>query len=246
MKLNTLYNEDCLLGMSRIPDRSIDLILSDLPYGTTVYEWDKPIPLEPLWEQYNRIAKEDAAIVLFSDEPFTWRLIQSNHKYFRYKWIWNKGRGSNYQNARKMPMKCYEEICVFYRKLPTYNPQWWYSTPYKPIHGKRAATVAGYGESIGNFRMNPGSEDGRRYPLSILTFPCDGKKLHSSQKPVALLEYLIKTYTNEGEVVLDSCFGSGSTLIAAKNTNRRYIGFETDARYFGVAEERLNSLPRAA
>ena len=247
LKLDVIYNEDCLIGMSRIPDKSIDMILSDLPYGTTVYKWDNRIPLEPLWAEYNRIAKDNAAIVLFSDEPFTWQLIQSNNKYFRYKWIWNKGRGSNFQNARKMPMKSHEEICVFYRKPPIYNPQWWFSTPYKAINGRRATTVEGFGvNSIGNFRRNVGSEDGRRYPLSILTFPCDSKKQHSSQKPVPLLEYLIKTYTHEGEIVLDSCFGSGSTLVAAANTNRRYIGFEIERKYFDIAKGRLDSLPRAA
>jgi site-specific DNA-methyltransferase (adenine-specific) len=143
-------------------------------------------------------------------------------------------------------MKCHEEICVFYRKLPTYSPQWWFSTPYKAINGKRAKTVDGSGERLGNFRINPGSEDGRRYPLSILTCPCDSKKYHSSQKPVALLKYLIKTYTNEGEIVLDNCFGSGSTLVAAANTNRRYIGFETDKQYFDIANDRLNGLWKAA
>jgi site-specific DNA-methyltransferase (adenine-specific) len=252
LKLDAIYNEDCLIGMNRIPDHSIDLILCDLPYGTTVYEWDIPIPLEPLWEQYNRIIKDNAAIVLFSDEPFASDIINGNRKYFRYKWIWDKEYGSNFQNARRMPMKRHEEILVFYKKLPTYNPQWWYSTPYKAKNTERRNTyelLSGkmYGGSVRERRIMAGSVDGRRYPTSILRFPrYNTKRLHPTQKPVALLEYLIKTYTNEGDVVLDNCFGSGSTLVAAVNTNRRYIGFELERKYFDMACQRLNPVCKAA
>ena len=239
----TIYNEDCLVGMPRIPDKSIDMILCDLPYGITACKWDAVIPFKPLWAEYHRIAKDNAAIVLFSGEPFTSALISSNIKDFRYHWIWNKGRGSNFQNARFMPMKCHEEICVFYRRHPTYNPQWWYSTPYKATNRKRKnpSEIIGSGR-INDFNISAGSADGRRYPLSILNFPKETKSLHPTQKPVALLEYLIKTYTNEGEVVLDNCFGSGSTLVAAVNTNRRYIGFELEPKYFEIARERLNGI----
>ena len=247
MDYNVIYNEDCLTGMSRIPDKSIDLILCDLPYGISACKWDEVIPFDRLWAQYNRIIKDNTAIVLFSDEPFTSNLIRSNSKNFRYKWIWAKSKCSNFQNARRMPMKHHEEICVFYRKLPTYNPQWWFSTPYKAENRKRGTTSEwlgskvgeAYGGSIRDYVVTAGSEDGRRYPQSILNFPCEGKKYHPTQKPVALCEYLIKTYTNEEEIVLDNCFGSGTTLVAAKNTNRRYIGFELEARYFKTACERL-------
>ena len=241
MEVNAIYNEDCLIGMNRIPDKSIDLILCDLPYGKTACKWDVIIPFEPLWAQYNRIAKVNAAIVLFSDEPFTSSLIKSNPKHFRYKWIWNKGRGSNFQCAKYQPMKCHEEICVFYRKMPTYNPQWWYSTPYKAVDRMRAKPSEILGATSIARNISKGSADGRRYPRSIINVSHDKSKLHPTQKPVALLEYLIKTYSNDGEVVLDNCFGSGSTLVAAVNTNRRYIGFELDSRYFEVAKQRLGA-----
>jgi site-specific DNA-methyltransferase (adenine-specific) len=247
LELDVIYNEDCLSGMSRIPDKSIDMILCDLPYGTSACKWDVVLPFDRLWAHYRRIVKDNAAIVLFSDEPFTSNLIRSNYKNFRYKWVWNKGRGSNFQNARRMPMKCHEEICVFYKKTPKYNPQFWFSTPYKAENRKRSKAYewignksgTGRGGSIRDAYITAGSEDGRRYPLSILSFPCDSNKVHPSQKPVALLEYLIKTYTSEGEVVLDNCAGSGSTLVAAANTNRHYIGFETEAKYFDIAWQRV-------
>jgi len=228
--------------MSRIPDRSIDLILCDLPYGITVCKWDIVVPFEPLWSQYNRIAKENAAIVLFSCEPFTSALITSNQKSFRYHWIWNKGRGNNFAHAQRMPMKSHEEICVFYKKQPIYNPQWWYSKPYKALNSvrNRPSEMLGSGR-INEYNFKNGSEDGRRYPLSILNFSRDTNGLHPTQKPVALLEYLIKTYTNDGEVVLDNCFGSGSTLVAAINTNRNYIGFELESKYYNIASERLDA-----
>jgi site-specific DNA-methyltransferase (adenine-specific) len=218
-----------------------------LPYGKSACKWDVVIPFDKLWAQYNHIAKDNAAIVLFSDETFTSNLIRSNYKHFRYKWIWAKTKGSNFQNARKMPIKHHEEICVFYRKLPTYNPQWTYSTPYKAENRKRGKTSewlgcksggAQYG-SIRDFVITAGSEDGRRYPKSIICFPNGERRLHPSQKPVPLLEYLIKTYTNEGDIVLDNCFGSGSTLVAAKNTNRRYIGFELEPKFVEIARKRL-------
>lgn len=228
------------MGMARVPDKSIDMILCDLPYGKTACEWDVMIPPDRLWAHYNRIAKDNAAIVLFSDEPFTTNLINSNPKDFRYKWIWAKNKGSNFPNARYMPMKCHEEICVFYRKLPTYNPQWWYSTPYKARKGKRGNPVEMLGSTkISDFILAAGSEDGRRYPTSILTFSHDSDRIHPTQKPLALCEYLIKTYTDEGGIVLDNCFGSGSALVAAVNTNRRYIGFESERKYFDIARQRL-------
>lgn len=245
MDIDVIYNMDCLKGMNNIPDSSVDLILCDLPYGTTGNKWDVIIPFEPLWKQYRRVAKKNAPIVLFSDEPFTCQLIGSNIKEFRYKWIWNKTRGSNFANSHFMPMKCHEEICVFYREKPIYNPQYWYSTPYKTKAKARSKEISGLsGGSASKYCPETISVDGRRYPLSIIDIPREGKRLHPTQKPVALLEYLIKTYTDPGAVVLDSCMGVGSTCVAAVNTGRHYIGFELDEHYFDLACERLDDVER--
>ena len=231
---------DCLDLMKYITDKSIDMILCDLPYGTTACEWDSIIPFEPLWKNYKRIIKDNGAIVLFSDEPFTSQLINSNLKDFKYKWIWNKTRGSNFQNARFMPMKCHEEICVFYTKKPTYNHQFWYSKPYKTSTRKRKNKIEGLsGGSVSKICAATVSEDGRRYPLSILEFKRDSERIHPTQKPVKLLEYLIRTYTNENDIVLDNCMGSGSTGVACINTDRNFIGFELDEKYFEIAKNRL-------
>lgn len=236
----TIKQGDCLELMKNIPDGSVDMILCDLPYGTTACKWDNVIPFDPLWQQYKRIIKDNGAVVLFSDEPFTSQLINSNLKTFRYKWIWNKTRGSNFQNARFMPMKSHEEICVFYKSKPTYNPQFWYSKPYKTKERKRKKEIQGLsGGSASRVCTATISKDGRRYPLSILEFKRDNKRIHPTQKPVALLEYLIKTYTNENETVLDNCMGSGSTGVACINTDRNFIGFELDENYFNIAQDRL-------
>lgn len=241
-----LLQGDCLELMKNIPDKSIDMILCDLPYGTTACKWDSVIPFEPLWQQYKRIIKDNGAIVLFSDEPFTSQLVNSNIKDFRYKWIWNKTRGSNFQNARFMPMKCHEEILVFYKKKPVYNPQFWYSKPYKTTERKRSKQIEGLsGGSAANVCAATISEDGRRYPLSILTYARDGKRIHPTQKPVALLEYLIKTYTHEGQVILDNCAGSGSTGVAAVNTGRKFIGMELDDNYFNISKDRIEKAQAA-
>jgi site-specific DNA-methyltransferase (adenine-specific) len=238
--LNSVIHGDCLEEMKKIPDKSIDMILCDLPYGTTACKWDTVIPFEPLWEQYERIIKDNGAIVLTSDEPFTSQLVNSNIRNFRYKWIWDKTRGSNFQNARRMPMKSHEEILVFYKKQPTYNPQYWYSKPYKTKARPRKNEIEGLrGGSAANFCAETISEDGRRYPLSILTFPRDSSRLHPTQKPVALFEYLIKTYTNEGEIVLDNCAGSGTTAIACMNTNRNYILIEKEKKYIDIINKRI-------
>lgn len=246
MESTKLMQGDCLELMKEIPDNSIDMILCDLPYGTTACKWDTVIPFEPLWQQYNRVVKDNGSVLLFSDEPFTSQLVNSNIKNFRYKWIWNKTRGSNFQNARFMPMKCHEEICVFYKKKPVYNPQFWYSTPYKTTERKRANQIEGLsGGSAANVCTATISEDGRRYPLSILTYTRDGSRIHPTQKPVALLEYLIKTYTNEGDTVLDNCMGSGSTGVACANTGRKFIGMELDQGYFDIAVNRITEAEKA-
>lgn len=221
--------------MDLIPDKSVDLVLCDLPYGTTRNKWDLVIPFDRLWQQYERIVKDAGAIVLFSDGLFTVQLIQSNVKLWRYNLVWDKGRGCDFLNANVKPLKCHEDITVFYKKRPTYNKQYWYSTPYKAI--KNGSLSDNYGERGSAVSE---SEDGRRNPLSILRFNRDAEKLHPTQKPVALLEWLIKTYTNEGDTVLDNCFGSGSTLEAALNTGRHCIGFELEPKYFDLTAERLS------
>lgn len=226
---------DCLELMKKIPDASIDMILCDLPYGTTRNKWDSVIQFEPLWEQYERVIKENGAIVLFCDGVFTSNLMQSNLKMWRYNLVWDKQRGCDFLNANVKPLKSHEDIAIFYKKKPTYNKQFWYSTPYKLQ--KNGSLSDNYGDRKTAFSE---SVNGERNPLTILSFPRDGKKIHPTQKPVALLEYLIRTYTNEGDVVLDNCMGSGSTCVACVNTNRHYIGFELDEKYFDIACQRLD------
>lgn len=225
----------CLELMKDIPDKSVDMILCDLPFGTTRNKWDSVIPLSDLWMQYHRIIKDNGAIVLFSQMPFTAELVKSNIKYFRYEWIWQKSQGTGHLNAKKMPLKAHENILVFYKKLPTYNPQWAHGKPYKCASGTHSKN---YGKQE-NCTIT--ISDGRRYPTDIVKIGRTetDRHLHPTQKPVALLEYLIKTYTNEGETVLDNCMGSGSTCVAAINTNRHYIGFELDEKYFDIADKRI-------
>lgn len=243
MELNKLYNEDCINGMKRIPTNSIDMILTDLPYGVTDCKWDKIIPFDLLWEQYNRIAKDRTPIVLFSVQPFTTKLIQSNMKHFRYCWYWKKNNKTGFTFAKVQPMRCVEDICVFYKKAPTYNPQGIKKIEKARERKKNHAT----GDSIYKQRtlMKAYTPKYTNYPTHLLHFANETtnnkKRLHPTQKPLALCEYLIKTYTNAGDVVLDSCAGSGTTLVAAKNNERNYIGFETDSRYFERATARLNA-----
>ena len=224
---------DCLELMKEIPDKSIDMILCDLPYGTTKNKWDSVIPLNKLWKQYERIIKDNGAIVLFSQMPFSAELVHSNLKLFKYEWIWQKDNGTGFLNAKKMPLKIHENILVFYKKLPLYNPQM--RTGFKPYKCKQGRHSTNYGAyEQGHITES----NGERYPIDIIEFKKDSG-LHPTQKPVALLEYLIKTYTNEGETVLDNCMGSGSTGVACINTNRNFIGYELDEHYFQIAKERL-------
>lgn len=220
--------------MNNLPDKSIDMILADLPYQSTRNRWDILIPLDKLWEQYERIIKDNGAIVLFCDGMFTAKLLLSNQKLWRYNLVWDKQRGCDFLNANVKPLKSHEDIAVFYKKKPTYNKQFWYSEPYKRT--KNGSLSTNYGFRKEAFSE---SEDGRRNPLSILSFPRDSDRLHPTQKPVALLEWLIKTYTNEGDLILDNCCGSGSTGVACLNTNRRFIGMELDEKYLQIAKERL-------
>lgn len=235
-----LKHGDCLELMKNIPDGSVDLVLTDPPYGTTACKWDSIIPFEELWKGYCRIIKDDGAIILFGSEPFTSILICSQISLFRYDLIWDKQKGCDFLNANRKPLKSHENILVFYKKSPTYNKQYWYSTPYKKINGNKKQSSV-YHDS---HDVDTESTDGKRNPLSILSFPRDGNRVHPTQKPVALLEYLIKTYTNEGETVLDNCMGSGSTGVACVNTNRRFIGIELDDKYFNIAKQRINAAIR--
>ena len=232
-----LKHGDCLELMKDIPDGSVDMIICDLPYGTTACKWDSIIPFEELWKGYCRIIKDDGAIILFGSEPFTSILICSQISLFRYDLIWDKQKGCDFLNANRKPLKSHENILVFYKKSPTYNKQYWYSTPYKKINGNKKQSSV-YHDS---HDVDTESTDGKRNPLSILSFPRDGNRVHPTQKPVALLEYLIKTYTNEGETVLDNCMGSGSTGVACVNTNRRFIGIELDNKYFEIAKQRIDA-----
>ena len=228
-----LYHGDCLDKMKNIPDKSIDMILCDLPYGTTQNKWDSIIPLEPLWEQYKRIIKDNGAIVLFAQTPFDKVLGASNLKMLKYEWIWNKISPTGHLNAKRMPMKKTENILVFYKKLPTYNPQ---GLEYCPRIKKRSSKSVGssnYGKhNDENFSEYKG------YPTNLLEFMRESG-FHPTQKPVPLLEYLIKTYTNEGEIILDNTMGSGSTGVACINTNRKFIGIELEEKYFNIAKNRI-------
>ena len=232
MELNKIYNEDCLIGMKEIPDKSIDMILCDLPYGTTRNKWDTAIPLNWLWDEYNRVIKDNGAIVLTAQTPFDKVLGVSNIENLKYEWIWQKPSGTGHLNAKKMPLKNHENILVFYKKLPTYNPQFTEGKVYKAKSGRASSN---YGPQKSVTTQN----NGQRYPLSVQNFNKENG-LHPTQKPVTLFEYLIKTYTNEGETVLDNCMGSGTTAIACINTNRNYIGFELDEEYYNLANERIS------
>ena len=233
---------DCLELMKAIPDESIDMILCDLPYGTTKCKWDIQIPLNLLWKQYERVIKDNGAIVLFAQTPFDKVLGCSNLKLLRYEWIWEKTQATGHLNAKKMPMKAHENILVFYKKTPVYNPQ--KTTGHKPTNSyKKKVAVQNKTELYGSVKTEIiGGGETDRYPRSVITFASDKQTchLHPTQKPVALLEYLIKTYTNEGDIVLDNCMGSGSTCVAAIVTNRHYIGFELDEKNFDIAVQRIN------
>jgi len=231
---------DCLDKLTEISDASVDMILTDLPYGTTACSWDSIIPLDKLWEQYNRVVKENAAMVFTASQPFTTILASSNIKNFRYEWIWQKPQGTNPMNAKIMPLKSHENILVFYKTKPTYNPQMAKGTPYGGFKSETSTIGEVYGRAKSVHRDNP---EGTRYPKTILSFKQE-KGLHPTQKPIPLMEYLIKTYTNEGDVVLDSTMGSGTTGVACLNTSRKFIGIEKDPIYFQKAQERISDRER--
>jgi site-specific DNA-methyltransferase (adenine-specific) len=233
----TLLLGDCLDILPTLTDNSVDMVLVDLPYGTTACKWDSIIPLDKLWEQYNRICKEDGAMVFTAAQPFTTILAASNLDNFRYEWIWEKPQGTNPMNAKVMPLKSHENILVFYRKRPVYNPQMWYSTPYSGFSSNTSKIGEVYGSAKSKHRDNP---DGSRYPKTVLKFKQE-KGLHPTQKPVEMMEYFIKTYSNEGDTILDNTMGSGTTGVAAIKCNRRFIGIEQDEEYYKISKERINN-----
>lgn len=243
----TLVLGDCLKEMKKIPDKSVDMILCDLPYGTTKNKWDTVIPFDDLWKEYKRIIKPYRAIVLFSQCPFDKKLAMSNPEWLKYEWIWEKSVATGFLNSKYAPLKCHETILVFSdgrcspgsrgKNIMMYVPQMGTGNPYTYTR-KRTSQSASYQKfNDGNTRIN----EGTRYPRDILRFSGESKSKHPTQKPVELLEYLIKTYTNEGELVLDNCMGSGSTGVACVNTNRRFYGIEILKEYFDIAKERIEN-----
>lgn len=237
IEINRIYNEDCLEGMKRIPDGSVDCIICDLPYGTTACKWDTIIPFEPLWEQYERIIKDNGNIVLFGTGLFAYKLALSNEKLFRYELIWKKSKCGSPLTAKFMPMKRHENIMVFGKSASAYYPQMEKGTPYKRAYTPNKKNNMEYG-----IKGVSTDNKGTRYPISVLDFAQQWRRqdqLHPTQKPVALIEYLIKTYTNEGETILDNCMGSGTTAVAAIRTKRNFIGFELQKEYFDIANKRI-------
>lgn len=239
METNTIFHMDCLEGMKNIPSGSVDLIITDLPYGVTRNKWDSVLPLDQLWKQYKRIIKKNGAIILFGSGMFTADLMESNRAMWRYNLIYQKTSPTGFLNAKRMPMRCHEDICVFCKKLPTYNPQ--KTTGHiRKISTVKQRKIHTKTTNYGDYKFHS-YDSTKRYPQSVLTFKRDTQtsSIHPTQKPVALIEYLIKTYSNESDLVLDSCMGSGTTAIAAINTNRQYIGFETDQDYYKKSMERI-------
>jgi DNA modification methylase len=240
MRFNLMHG-DCLKMMQLIPDGSIDMVLADPPYGTTACKWDTVIPLEAMWAELKRVIKPNGAIVMTASQPFTSALVMSNPKMFKYCWVWNKKRPSNPMLAKKQCLKVHEDICVFYGNIGTYNPQGLFKTNGKPRGGvKPSKTDLGFGKSLKSDYKQTTSG----YPKSILEFGTNNSKnVHPTQKPVALMEYLIRTYTNESETVLDFTMGSGTTGVACANTGRKFIGIELDQGYFDIAKVRIIAAP---
>lgn len=233
-----LIRDDCLSAMGNIPDKSIDMIFTDLPYGTTRDERDKRLNLDMLWEQYKRIIKDNGVIALWAQSPFDKILACSNLPMYRYEWIVEKGAGTGFLNAKKMPLKCHENVLIFYKKLPVYNPQMTHGHERK-VSMRNSDRTVNYGSYAPSYY-----DSTDRYPRDVLKFSWDKQKsvLHPQQKPVGACEYFIKTYTNEGDIVLDSTMGSGTTGVAAINLNRSFIGIEKDSERYAVAKNRIAPL----
>ena len=239
-----IFNEDCIEGMKRLDDGSVDAIICDPPFQTTASPFDIRLPMEEMWTQFNRVTKPNAAIVLFSQLPFAVDLINANRKMFRYEWVWEKTVACGFLNAKRMPLRAHENILVFYRRLPTYNPQWREGKPYTCARNSEP------GDGVYRQRKGgvPTVNDGKHYyPRDVVKFTSvhslhkTEPRVHPTQKPVALMEFLVKTYTNEYEIVLDATMGSGSTGVACMNTRRRFIGFEKEQKFFDATKRRLNA-----
>ena len=245
IEIDKIYLEDCLEGMKRIDDGSVDCIITDLPYGVLNdgnpdAQWDKELPIDKLWEQWLRIAKPAAPIVLFGQGMFTARLMISQPKIWRYNIVWDKGRTTGFLNAKRMPLRCHEDICVFYRELPTYNPQMTKCLPHQRNHSRGPRKDDHTNRCYGNFADAEPFMADEKYPRSILDITnVVQNNWHPTQKPVSLIEYLVLTYTNKGDLVLDSCMGSGTTAIACIKAKRHFVGFELDEGYFRQAEKRI-------
>ena len=233
--VNTIQNTDCLgeNGMNQIKDKSIDLILCDPPYQATRLDWDIALDFKAMWQEYERIIKDNGAIILFSIQPFSSKLVQSNMKLFRYEIIWQKSYPTGFLNAKKMPLKSHENILVFYKHLPTYNPQ--NLTDCHIVEKARKKASPTQGKALKSYIQTKTG-----YPRSVCKFKKENGNIHPTQKPLALIEYLIRTYSNEEDLILDNCMGSGTTAIAAMNENRMFIGFEKDQVFYEKAMERIN------
>ena len=249
-QIDKIYNEDCLEGMKRIADGAVDCIITDLPYGTTRHSWDSVIPLDEMWMQFKRIIKERGSIALFCQQPFTSALIMSNPTMFKYELIWEKEEGTGKLNANFAPMKSHENIAVFSKSAASfvkdtndamvYNPQFGVGKPYTTTRKSRQSHY----DAKSMAEITTTVNDGRRYPLTVLKFARDLDGLHPTQKPVDLLRYLILTYSNEGDTILDATIGSGTTAVAALMEKRHFIGFETNKKYFDIAQGRINDILR--
>jgi len=244
-----MHQGDCLKLMRDLRDGSVDLILCDLPYGTTDCSWDATLPLEDMWAHYARIIKPHGAIVLTATQPFSSALVMSQPGWFRYEWVWQKTKATGFFNAKKQPLRAHESVLVFYLKPPTYNPQMTVA-PAEKVDKRKTVRPSVIKEGIYSREGRTdktnrrGVDTGMRYPLSVQVLPGESKAVHPTQKPVALMEYLIRTYTNESDLVLDNCMGSGTTGVACANTGRRFIGMEMDKGYFAIAKERVEAAYR--
>ena len=247
IEIDRIYNEDCLEGMKRIPDESVDAVICDLPYGVLNKQseggsWDSIIPLEPLWEQYKRVTKPNAAIILFAQGMFTAQLMMSNPKMWRYNLVWDKVLKTGFLNSKRMPLRQHEDICVFYKMLPTYNPQMTKCEPHKRNHTKGNGQHREVNRCYGSYVETPTIISDEKFPTSIISIPKQhivGKSYHPTEKPVSLIQWLIRTYSNKGDIILDNTIGSGTTAIAAIREKRHFVGFELNEKYYKIANKRI-------
>ena len=245
MEIDRIYQGDCLELIKQLPDKSIDCIICDPPYevlnkNNKDAQWDRIIPFDELWQQYERVAKDNAAIILFAQGMFTARLMMSNPKLWRYNLIWQKGgRCSGFLNAKKMPLREHEDIVIFYRKQPTYNPQMTKCLPHERNHSRGRQQGEQTNRCYGEFGRAENIITDLKYPKSILNFNRPHPQIHPTQKPVALIQYLIKTYSNENDLILDNCIGSGTTAVAAIKEKRHFIGMELNKEYYDIACKRV-------